>query len=51
MDLYDFAHDVVKRHVDTYEDGRIRSFVDMYIREIKEGEKTGVDYGFMCEFT
>lgn len=40
--------EIIYKHFETYEEGRVRSFLDLYFKEIKEAEATGEETGFMC---
>lgn len=48
MDMYDLMKEVIKKQVYTYQDGHVRSFIDIYIKEIKEAEVKGEKSGFLC---
>lgn len=48
MVLHDFMKEIIYKHFETYEEGRVRSFLDLYFKEIKEAEATGEETGFMC---
>ena len=48
MDMYDLMEEIIKKQVYTYQEGHIRSFMDMYIKEIKEAEIKGEKSGFLC---
>lgn len=47
MDMFKFMREIVNKQVDTYQEGHIRSFMDTYIKEIKEAN--GKDRGYLVE--
>ncbi|CAO1422683.1 unnamed protein product [Diamesa tonsa] len=49
MDMYNLMKDVIKKQISTYQDGHIRSFMDIYIKEIKESELKGDKSGFLFD--
>lgn len=49
MDMYDLMKEVIKKQVHTYQDGHVRSFMDIYIKEIKVSEVKGKKSGFLCK--
>ena len=50
MELFDFMKDLVMEQVNTYQEGHIRSFMDIYIKEIKDAELQGEESGFKCNY-
>ena len=50
MDMCEFMKEIVTRQVSTYQEGHIRHFMDMYIKEVKYAELKGENSGFLCKF-
>ncbi len=46
MDLYDFSHEIVEKFVNTFEEGSNRNFLDIYLNEVKEAERNGINNGY-----
>lgn len=49
MEMIDLMREIVDRQIATYEDGHVRSFVDVYIKEIKESEASGEQTDFLYD--
>lgn len=49
MDMCVFMKEIISKQVQTYQDGHIRHFMDMYIKEVKKAEDNGEKSGFLCE--
>lgn len=47
VNMYEFMRDFVDRQIETYQDGHIRSFMDTYIKEMKEVD--GKQRGYLKE--
>lgn len=50
MTMYEFMKEIVTRQANTYQEGHIRHFMDLYIKEIKDAEQKGENSGFLCNF-
>ena len=44
-----FMKEIISRQVQSYQDGHIRHFMDLYIEEIKKAECNGEKTGFLCK--
>ncbi|CAO1420739.1 unnamed protein product [Diamesa serratosioi] len=49
MDMYELMEEIIKKQINTYQEGHVRSFMDMYIKEIKEAELKGEKSGFLYD--
>lgn len=49
MAMYDLMKGITDKQFETYEEGHTRSFMDVYIKEIKEAEVKGEKTGFLYE--
>lgn len=47
MAMFDFMEDFVNKQIETYQDGHVRSFMDTYIKEMKEAD--GGQRGYIKE--
>lgn len=47
--MTNFMKDIIDRQIETYEDGHIRSFLDMYIEKMKRDEESVKKDGFMYD--
>ena len=50
MIMHEFMKEIISRQTQTYQEGHIRHFMDMYIKEVKDAELRGEDSGFLCKF-
>ena len=51
MDMCEFMKEIISRQVQTYQEGHIRHFMDLYIKKIKGSEDKGENIGFLCKKT
>lgn len=49
MLMFDFMKEIVDKQVASYQEGHLRHFMDVYVKEIKESEISGEDTGFKYE--
>lgn len=49
MAICDLIKNLTDKQMKTYEDGQVRSFIDLYIKEIKSAESSGVRNGFLYD--
>lgn len=49
MAMCDLMRLVIGKQMKTFEDGSIRNFIDVYIKELKEAEANGVKNGFLYD--
>lgn len=47
MAMYEFMKEFIDRQIENYQDGHVRNFIDMYIKEIKEAD--GKERGYLTE--
>lgn len=49
IDMLDLMRIVIDKQMQTYEDGHVRNFIDVYIREIKKTRANGTNSGYLYE--
>jgi hypothetical protein len=47
--MYDLMKEIVDRQIKSYQEGHVRSFMDVYIKEIKDAELKGQETGFLYD--
>lgn len=47
--MFNLMKGLIDKQIASYQDGHIRNFVDVYIKEIKEAEDSGKETGFFYD--
>lgn len=47
--MYDLMKEIVDRQIKSYQEGHVGSFMDVYIKEIKDAEASGQETGFLYD--
>lgn len=49
MVMFDLMKGIVDKQIASYQEGHVRNFMDIYIKEIREAEETGEKTGFLYD--
>lgn len=49
MNMCDLMKGIVDKQLRTYQDGHVRNFIDLYIKEIKEADISGINRGYLYD--
>jgi hypothetical protein len=49
LKMYELMKEIIDKQIATYQDGHVRHFMDVYIKEIKDAEASGEQNGFMYD--
>lgn len=49
LDMYNLMKEIVDRQIKSYQEGHVRSFMDVYIKEIKDAEAIGLQTEFLYD--
>lgn len=49
MVMFDLMKGIVDKQIASYQEGHVRNFMDIYIKEIRETEDTGEKTGFLYD--
>lgn len=49
MVMFDLMKGIVDKQIASYQEGHVRNFMDIYIKEIREAEVTGEKTGFLYD--
>lgn len=47
--MFDMMKEICDKQITTYQDGHVRSFMDVYVKEIKDAEASGEQTGFLYD--